>query len=146
MQKNKFSILAAVLLLLVAPFFASAQVTTVCDLFNLVVKAGRLFGTLIAILAVIFLLYSAFLFITGGGNEETRTTAREYLIYSLVGIAIALLSSFGVAIVFDFVRSGSLTSQCAGGSINPPPQQPGPDDPENNPFFGNPPTPVGPEF
>ncbi len=48
--------------------------------------------TLLLILAVVFILIAAFLYITGGGNEEKIKKAHNYLKFAAIGIAVALLA------------------------------------------------------
>src|SRR3989344_452808 len=59
---------------------------------KLVVRIGNFFGFAILAIAVIMILIAAFNFLTGGGNEEKITAARNYLIYALVGVGVALLA------------------------------------------------------
>jgi len=59
---------------------------------KLVVRIGYFFGFAILAIAVIMILIAAFNFLTGGGNEEKITAARNYLIYALVGVGVALLA------------------------------------------------------
>ena len=49
-----------------------------------------LFGGVLVI-AVIFIILSAYIFITAGGAPDKVTKARLYLIYALVGLAVALV-------------------------------------------------------
>lgn len=48
--------------------------------------------TLLLILAVIFILVAAFLYITGAASEDKIKTAHKYLKYAAIGIAVALLA------------------------------------------------------
>ena len=53
--------------------------------------ANWFFGILLAI-AVIFILYSAFLYLTSGGDEEKVKKAKSYLVYAIIAVAIGLLA------------------------------------------------------
>lgn len=46
----------------------------------------------VMVLAVVFMLVAAFTFLTAGGSPEKIATARQMLIYALIGIAVALLA------------------------------------------------------
>ena len=46
----------------------------------------------IALLAVLSGLRSAYLYITSGGDSEQLVKARKYIIYTIVGIMVAILS------------------------------------------------------
>lgn len=49
-------------------------------------------GTIVMGLAVIMIMYAAFLFLTAGGVPDNLTKARNTLIFALVGVAVALLA------------------------------------------------------
>lgn len=57
----------------------------------------------VVILAVFFLLYSAFLFFSAGGDSAKVSKARSFLVYGMIGVAIAVLSKAIVFITADFV-------------------------------------------
>lgn len=42
------------------------------------------------ILAVFFIIYAGFLFVTAGGNEEKRKSAKSALLYAVIGTAILI--------------------------------------------------------
>ncbi|RJQ37180.1 hypothetical protein C4552_01625 [Candidatus Parcubacteria bacterium] len=98
MQKTVRASLFA-LALLAAPFMASAQIEDICDVLTLVELVLTWFGILVFIVAVIFILYAGFLFITSGGNEETRKKASSTLLWGLIGIAVALLATNAIPFV-----------------------------------------------
>lgn len=56
------------------------------------------FGLLIA-LAAAFILYAAYLYLTGGGNEENVGKAKNIIIYAVVAIIVAFVSRGLVSIV-----------------------------------------------
>jgi len=49
--------------------------------------------TLVLILTVIMVLYTAYLYLTSAGDEEKVRTAHKMLVWILVGVAVALLSA-----------------------------------------------------
>ncbi len=53
-------------------------------------------GGIVLIIALIMLLWAAILYLTAGGSEDRATRAKNYLIYAIVGIVIAILA-FSVA-------------------------------------------------
>lgn len=80
---------------------------------NLVVTIARLIRTAISflgILAVLFMLYGGFLFMTAGGNEDKLKRARGIFVSAIIGLVI-ILSAFSIA---QFVLS-RLTSSLGGG-------------------------------
>lgn len=61
----------------------------VIDIFKTI--SGWMLGILIA-LAVIFLIYAAFLYLTSGGEQESLTRAKNFLVYALIAIGVGLLA------------------------------------------------------
>lgn len=102
---------------IMAPAAALAQgsVTQLCTIIDNATTLIAVFGTIILIIAFIVLLYAAFLFITSGGNEETTKKARSLLIYSLIGLAVALLAIFADNIVQQLF-GGTFLQGCPGAS------------------------------
>lgn len=88
--------------------------TTLCSFVNNVFSLVGVFGTILLILALIVLLYAAFLFITSGGNEETTKKGRSLLIYSLIGLAIAFLAIFADDLITQLFSGsvGKFLNQC----------------------------------
>jgi len=60
------------------------------------------FGFLIAVSVLMFII-AAFLFVTGGGNPEQIKSARRWLIYAAIGLAVAVISRGLVALVLLIV-------------------------------------------
>lgn len=63
--------------------------------------SGWLFGILLA-LAVVFLIYAAFLYLTSGGDEEKTKAAKNYIIYAVVALAVGFLATGIVILVGSF--------------------------------------------
>ena len=47
---------------------------------------------IVMVIAMIMLLYAAILYLTAGGAEDRVKRAKNYLIYAIVGVAVALLA------------------------------------------------------
>ena len=80
--------------------------TSFTDMPGFIVKMGVIanwLGGVILGIAVIMIIYSAYNFLTAGGDETKVTTARSYLVYALVGIAVALLAFALPAFVRTFL-------------------------------------------
>jgi phosphotransferase system glucose/maltose/N-acetylglucosamine-specific IIC component len=58
---------------------------------------------IIGVIAVIMILYGAFLYITAAGNDESIAKAKSVIIYGLIGVLIAILSFAIVSFVASFV-------------------------------------------
>ena len=103
--------LIALTSLLASPIIASAATipTTCSGLVTFIDSIAKTFAAVIFALAVIMFLYAAFLFLTGGGNEETTKKARSYLIYAVIGLIVAL---------FAFNLPGIIRSTIGGDTFN----------------------------
>ncbi len=115
---NQKTIAAATMgVMVLLPMVAFAAIDNFCGILGLLQTIGNWFGTLVFIIAVIAILYSAFLFLTAGGNEESLTTAKKVLIYGIIGIAVALLATNAIKIIQATI--GSTTGQFAQCSVTP---------------------------
>jgi len=125
-RKILFNILAIIILTLVlSPFFISSvfaqggseaklesplgtddiKILLVTIIDNVVIKIGT-------IVAVMFLIYSGYLFVEARGNESKVTKARETFTWTIVGIAVLLGAKAIAMIVTKTIESVS------GGSIH----------------------------
>ena len=120
-MSRKFLTIAGIALLQLTPLAALAQISNICDVLNLVDTAATWFGILVFIIALIAILYAAFLFLTAGGNEETQKKARTTLLYGLIGIAVALLATTAV----DFVNATLLGDAASFSNCDATPQEGG---------------------
>ena len=57
------------------------------------------------IIATLFIVFTAFRYLTSGGDEEKIKGAKDMLIYSIVAIAIAAIAGGVVLIVKNFLNS-----------------------------------------
>ena len=82
------------------------------------VELIRLLLTFIGIIAVIFIIYAGFLWMTSGGNEEKIARAKKTLINAIIGLAIILASILIVSFIINRI-SGALTSTGPGPGPGP---------------------------
>ena len=54
-------------------------------------------------IAVIIVIWAAFLFMTSGGNQVKVTTARQTLWYAIIGITVLLLAKGVTSIIQNFL-------------------------------------------
>ncbi len=59
--------------------------------------------TILLVVAAIFIIIAAFYFITAAGNPETIAKARNFVLYALVGVAVAVASRGLVVLVQQIV-------------------------------------------
>lgn len=99
-------------LLYAVPLVAVAALTTPCEILLVVFRVVKIFATFVLIVSVAVLLYSAFLFLTGGGNEEALKKAKQFLIYGLIGIAVFLAAFSAPNFVKQFIGGGAEFESC----------------------------------
>ncbi len=63
---------------------------------------GWLYSGVIAI-SVILMIYGGFLYVTSGGDEDKVKNGKNYIIYGVVGIAVATLATGVVFVVGEFL-------------------------------------------
>lgn len=92
---------------LLLPMAASADIPKDCaGLIAFIDKIAGSLSAIIFVVAILVLLYSAFLFLTGGGNEERQTSARNFLIYAIIGLVVALFA-FALPNIVESVLTGT---------------------------------------
>ncbi len=83
------------------PFLALAQVgqvptqgiiTSPTQISDLIQRILGWVARIVLVIALIMLLWAAILYLTAGGSEERVGRAKNYLIYAIVGIAVAVLA------------------------------------------------------
>ncbi|MDP3004098.1 MAG: TrbC/VirB2 family protein [Candidatus Azambacteria bacterium] len=79
------------------PFLALAQVpgpiiTNPNQITDLVQRILNWVAGIVMTISLIMLLYAAILFLTAGTSETAHTSAKNVLIYAIVGIAVAILA------------------------------------------------------
>ena len=70
-----------------------------CCVIDKVLTVGDYIFVAILVVAILIILIAAWTFLTAGGNPDKVTSARNYLIYALVGIAVAFLARVLVRVV-----------------------------------------------
>ncbi|MDD2913345.1 MAG: hypothetical protein WCZ99_02335 [Candidatus Paceibacterota bacterium] len=95
MKKKNFKklILPVVLFLLSSPFILSAAPPipagrTITGLWNAIRNLANWLFSFLAIVSVIGVVISAYMFVTSGGEPGKVASARQIMIYSLVGVMI----------------------------------------------------------
>lgn len=66
-------------------------------------KIAMSFGQVIMGVSVLMILYSAYLFMTGGGDPKKVSQARQALTFALIGVAVALLAIAIPGIIRDIL-------------------------------------------
>lgn len=98
---KKYSLIALGLLAL--PMLANAQ-TTVGSLLQLVSRTLNSLVPLAIGLAVVIFLFGVIKFITAGGDEEGRKTARQMMLWGVIGLFV-MVSVWGLVQVLNATTS-----------------------------------------
>jgi hypothetical protein len=76
----------------------------ILDIFRFVLRqAANIFW----ILAIIFIFYSAYLYLTSAGDKTAVTTARNYLMYAIIAMAIGIISYSIPGLVQDILKTAT---------------------------------------
>ena len=96
------------------PFLALAQLvvpgapvtgpTSLDQITSLIQKILNWVAGIVIFIAIIMLLYAAILFLTAGGSEDRVKKAKNYLIYAIVGIAVAVLAWTVTPLIINILR------------------------------------------
>ena len=62
----------------------------------------------VGIVAVAFLIYGGFLYITSAGNEETAGEAKRIILNSIIGLVVIILSYVIVTVIINALARGSV--------------------------------------
>ncbi|MDO8557153.1 MAG: pilin [Candidatus Jorgensenbacteria bacterium] len=109
--KNSITFLA-----LSAPTFALAQVSHAVDtpqgVVNLIVSITNWAYYLLLILAVLFIVYAAYMFLFSQGDTEKLEKAKKQIVYAVIAVAIAILAKGIIAFTQNILGAGTAdTSQ-----------------------------------
>jgi hypothetical protein len=107
-MKKYFYITLSILI----PFLAGAQniprqpqtgITTPQKVIQLIEKASGWFYSALVALAILFIIYAAFKFLTAGGDEKKVGEAKQQLIYAIIALAVAMLATGIVKVLQQFL-------------------------------------------
>jgi hypothetical protein len=80
--------------------------TTVGGLVDVLRNVVRWIYILFFIIAVMFILFAAFSYLTAGGDPEQVSKAKSRIIYAAIAIAVALLAVGFEVIIRNFLQAG----------------------------------------
>ncbi len=84
---------------------ANTNITTVSGVVDILRGVVRWLYVIFFIIAVLFIIFAAFTYLTAGGDPEKTTKARDQLIYAAVAIAVALLAVGFQSIISNFLAA-----------------------------------------
>lgn len=68
---------------------------------DLIAKVINIFSVVVGIVAVIMIVYGGFRYITSGGDSGKVTSARNTILYAIIGLIIVALAQFVVKFVLS---------------------------------------------
>jgi hypothetical protein len=86
------------------PASASYDEWAICCIMDRIYMITNWIFLLLMALAVIFVLYGGFLIIAAGGSDERVLKGRSYIMWALVGFAVAILAKALPMIAYYFVK------------------------------------------
>lgn len=111
MKKVLLSLVA--ISLLVAPVIALAQtheeapeLEVCCGPDSVVVRLMNWLFTILLIVAAVFIIIAAYYFITASGDPDKTKTARNFVLYALIGVLVAFAARGLVFLVRTIVTPG----------------------------------------
>lgn len=67
----------------------------------LIAKIISIFSWIVGVVAVIFVMYGGFRYITSGGDSSKVTGAKNTIVYALIGLVVAVLAQVIVQLVLN---------------------------------------------
>jgi len=86
------------------PASAPYDTWAICCIMDRIYMITNWIFMLLMALAIIFVLYGGFLIIAAGGSEERVLKGRSYIMWALVGFAVAILAKALPKIAYYFVK------------------------------------------
>ena len=72
---------------------------------RIVTMVINIFSVVVGIVAVIMIIYGGFKYITSGGDSGNITSAKNTIVYAIIGLVVVALAQFIVKFVLDKVIS-----------------------------------------
>lgn len=107
MKKYVYAFIASLI-----PFIARAQeiprqpqsgITSPEKVIAIINKFGGWFYSFLIALAVIYIIYAAFKFLTAGGDEKKIEEGKKQILYAVIALAVAMLATGIVKIMKQFL-------------------------------------------
>lgn len=72
---------------------------------NFIRKIVNILSAIVGVVAVIMIIYGGFRYITSGGNDTSVTSAKNTILYAIIGLVVVALSQIIVHFVLGQVNS-----------------------------------------
>lgn len=98
--------------------FAGAFGVHVCTANDLFFSIAKILLSVLAMIAVVFIIIGGFQYVTSSGNQEQAEKGRSTVVYAVIGLVIAILAYTIVSVVNNSVKSlgGAASSSSTGTS------------------------------
>lgn len=128
---KKFGLVAVIAAIVIIPFVVSAQTSldfpssfaglSSQDLKVTIQNIVRIVLGFLGILAVLFILYGGFVWMTSGGNADKISQAKKIIVSAVIGLLL-ILTSYGIAsFIINNLIKGTSTGVPPSGPPGPPP-------------------------
>lgn len=74
---------------------------------QLITDAVNIFSAIVGIISVIMIIFGGFKYITSGGDSNNVSSAKNTIIYAVIGLVVVAMAQFIVQFVLNKVTSGS---------------------------------------
>jgi hypothetical protein len=74
---------------------------------NIITNIVNIFSIIVGIVSVIMIIYGGFRYVTSGGDSGNVTSAKNTIIYAVVGLVVVALAQFIVQFVLDKVSTAA---------------------------------------
>lgn len=68
---------------------------------NLITTVVKVFSIIIGVVSVVMIMYGGFRYITSGGDSGKITSAKDTILYAVIGLSVAALAQFIVQYVLN---------------------------------------------
>lgn len=72
---------------------------------NLITTIVNVFSIIVGVVSVIMIIYGGFRYVTSGGDSSNVTSAKNTIIYAIIGLVVVALAQFIVQFVLDKVTA-----------------------------------------
>ncbi len=87
------------------PFRGHEDITTIWGVISLIASVLVTLGSLVAIG---YIVYGGYMYITSAGNPETSKQAAQSIIWSIIGLIVIMLAYMIIEFVINFVETGQV--------------------------------------
>lgn len=101
------ALLASPIAVLAAPAQAITTITDVNQVMRIITNVIDWIAGIFLAVSIFFVLYAGWLYLNSAGSEDKVKDAKNQLIYSAVGIAVALIAYSLPTLIENFIRTSA---------------------------------------